>query len=238
MIGTISLSGFGLATAFAAGFISFLSPCVWPLVPVYLSYVSGVPYDELGANTRRVVTTTLAFVGGFTIIFALYGVSVGYLGSLVADYRRPIEIVGGIVVVLMGLALLGFAQRLVGREARVGLPARPTSLAGAGLAGVVFAVGWTPCIGPVLTSILLYAATQGSAGGSLLLFAYGIGLGVPFLLSGLLASWLLERTGAYRKYGAWINRAAGVVMIIVGILLATGELTRITQQLSGYGVIV
>jgi cytochrome c-type biogenesis protein len=106
------------------------------------------------------------------------------------------------------------------------------------VAGVVFAVGWTPCIGPILTSILLYAATQGSAGGSLLLLAYGIGLGVPFLLSGLLASWLLERTGAYRKYGAWINRVAGVVMIIVGVLLATGQMTRITQQLSGYGVII
>jgi cytochrome c-type biogenesis protein len=238
VIAAISLSGVGLATAFAAGFISFLSPCVWPLVPAYLSYVSGVPYDELGSNRRRVVLTTLAFVGGFSIVFALYGVSVGYLGALVADYRRPIEIVGGVLVILMGLALLGFAQRLVGREARVGLPARPTTYVGAGVAGVVFAVGWTPCIGPILTSILLYAATQGSAGGSLLLLAYGIGLGVPFLLSGLLASWLLERTGAYRKYGAWINRVAGVVMIIVGVLLATGQLTRITQQLSGYGVII
>jgi cytochrome c-type biogenesis protein len=197
-----------------------------------------VPYDELGSNRRRVVLTTLAFVGGFSIVFALYGVSVGYLGALVADYRRPIEIVGGVLVILMGLALLGFAQRLVGREARVGLPARPTTYVGAGFAGVVFAVGWTPCIGPILTSILLYAATQGSAGGSLLLLAYGIGLGVPFLLSGLLASWLLERTGAYRKYGAWINRVAGVVMIIVGVLLATGQMTRITQQLSGYGVII
>ena len=238
MIAAISLSGVGLATAFAAGFISFLSPCVWPLVPAYLSYVSGVPYDELGSNRRRVVLTTLAFVGGFSVVFALYGVSVGYLGALVAEYRRPIEIVGGVFVILMGLALLGFAQRLVGREARVGLPARPTTYVGAGFAGVVFAVGWTPCIGPILTSILLYAATQGSAGGSLLLLAYGIGLGVPFLLSGLLASWLLERTGAYRKYGAWINRVAGVVMIIVGVLLATGQMTRITQQLSGYGVIV
>jgi len=238
VIGAISLSGIGLMTAFAAGFISFLSPCVWPLVPAYLSYVSGVPYEELGSNTRRVVLTTLAFVGGFTIVFALYGVSVGYLGSLVADYRRTIEIIGGLLVILMGLALLGFAQRLVGREARVGLPARPTTFVGAGVAGVVFAVGWTPCIGPVLTSILLYAATQGSAGGSVLLLAYGIGLGVPFLLSGLLASWLLERTGAYRKYGAWVNRIAGVIMIIVGVLLATGQLTQITQQLSGYGLIV
>jgi cytochrome c-type biogenesis protein len=238
VIAAMSLSGIGLATAFAAGFVSFLSPCVWPLVPAYLSYVSGVPYDELGSNRRRVVLTTLAFVGGFSIVFALYGVSVGYLGALVADYRRPIEIVGGVLVILMGLALLGFAQRLVGREARVGLPARPTTYVGAGVAGVVFAVGWTPCIGPILTSILLYAATQGSAGGSLLLLAYGIGLGVPFLLSGLLASWLLERTGAYRKYGAWINRVAGVVMIIVGVLLATGQMTRITQQLSGYGVII
>ena len=238
MIGAISLSGVGLATAFAAGLISFLSPCVWPLVPVYLSYVSGVPYEEIGANRRRVVITTCVFIGGFTIVFALYGLSVGYLGSLVADYRRSIEIVGGILVILMGLALLGFAQQLIGRGARLELKARPASLAGAGLAGVVFAVGWTPCIGPVMTSILLYAASQGSAGGSLLLFVYGLGLGVPFLLSGLLASWLLERTGAYRKYGVWVNRAAGVVMIIVGIMLATGQLARITQQLSGYGVIV
>jgi cytochrome c-type biogenesis protein len=238
VIAAIQLDGLGIATAFAAGFISFLSPCVWPLVPAYLSYVSGVPYEELGANTRRVVVTTLAFVGGFTVVFALYGVSVGYLGGLVADYRRPIEIIGGVLVMLMGAALLGFAPRLVGREARVGLPAKPTSLAGAGIAGMAFAVGWTPCIGPILTSILLYAATQGGAAGSLLLLAYGIGLGVPFLLSGLLASWLLERTGAYRRYGAWINRIAGVVMIVIGLLLATGQLTRITQALSGYGLVI
>ncbi len=238
MIDAISLSGVGLATAFAAGLISFLSPCVWPLVPVYLSYVSGVPYEELGTNRRRVVVTTLVFIGGFTIVFALYGLSVGYLGALIADYRRPIEVVGGVLVILMGLVLLGFAPRLVGREARIGLPARPTSLLGTGIAGVVFAVGWTPCITPVMTAILLYAATQGSAGGSALLFVYGLGLGVPFLLSGLFASWVLERTGAYRKYGAWINRVAGVVMVIVGLLLASGELTRITQQLSGYGVIL
>lgn len=238
MIAAIDLSAVGLATAFAAGVVSFLSPCVWPLVPAYLSYVSGVPYDELGTHRRRVTQMTLAFVGGFTVVFALYGVSVGYLGGLVSDHRRTIEIVGGILVILMGLALLGFAQRLTGREARVGLPARPTSFAGAGVAGMVFAVGWTPCIGPILTSILLYAATQGSGGGTLLLLAYGIGLGVPLLLSGLLASWVLDRTGAYRRYGAWINRVAGVIMIIVGVLLATGELTRITQQLSGYGVLI
>lgn len=238
MIAAIDLSAVGLATAFAAGVVSFLSPCVWPLVPAYLSYVSGVPYDELGTHRRRVTQMTLAFVGGFTVVFALYGVSVGYLGGLVADHRRTIEIVGGILVILMGLALLGFAQRLTGREARIGLPARPTTFAGAGLAGMVFAVGWTPCIGPILTSILLYAATQGSGGGTLLLLAYGIGLGVPLLLSGLLASWVLDRTGAYRRYGAWINRVAGVIMIIVGVLLATGELTRITQQLSGYGVLI
>lgn len=238
MIAAITLSGSGLAIAFAAGFVSFLSPCVWPLVPAYLSYVSGVPYDELGANRRRVTITTLAFIGGFIVVFALYGVSVGYLGSLIADYRRVIEIVGGILVILMGLALLGFAPRLVGREARFSQRARPASLAGAGLAGVVFAVGWTPCIGPVMTAILLYAASQGGAGGSVLLFAYGVGLGIPFLLSGLLASTILERTGAYRKYGAWVNRAAGAVMIFVGILLATGELARITGQLSGYGVLL
>ncbi len=238
MIGAIDLSAVGLAAAFAAGVVSFLSPCVWPLVPAYLSYVSGVPYDDLGTHRRRVTQMTLAFVGGFTVVFALYGVSVGYLGALVSDHRRTIEIVGGILVILMGLALLGFAQRLTAREARVALPARPTSFAGAGVAGMVFAVGWTPCIGPILTSILLYAATQGSGGGTLLLLAYGIGLGVPLLLSGLLASWLLDRTGAYRRYGVWINRVAGVIMIIVGFLLATGEMTRITQQLSGYGVII
>ncbi len=238
MIDAISLSGVGLAMAFAAGLVSFLSPCVWPLVPVYLSYVSGVPYEELGKNRRRVVVTTLVFIGGFTIVFALYGVSVGYLGALIADYRRPIEVVGGVLVILMGLVLLGFAPRLVSREARIDLPARPASLLGAGIAGVVFAVGWTPCITPVMTAILLYAATQGSAGGSALLFVYGLGLGVPFLLSGLFASWVLERTGAYRKYGAWINRVAGVVMVIVGLLLASGELTRITRQLSGYGIII
>lgn len=232
----IELSALGFAVAFAAGFVSFLSPCVWPLVPAYLSYVSGVPYEDLGSNTRRVVTTTAVFVGGFSLMFALYGASVGYLGGLLAEYRRGIEIVGGILVMLMGLALIGFAPRLFGREARVGFPVRRASLIGAGLAGGVFAIGWTPCIGPVLTAVLLFAATQGSAGGSLLLLVYGIGLGIPFLLSGLLATTILAKTGAYRRYGVWVNRIAGVIMILVGFLLATGELTRITQQLSGYGV--
>jgi cytochrome c-type biogenesis protein len=231
ILAAISLSPVGLATAFAAGFASFLSPCVLPLVPAYLSFVSGVGYGDLQQNTRRVTMATAVFVLGFTIVFSAYGAGVGWAGSLLNDYRRSLELIGGFLMILMGLALIGFASQVFGRE--YGLHWKPgrASFTGALLTGAAFAIGWTPCIGPVLSAILTFAAQSGPAEGAALLIAYSLGLGVPFLICGLATSSTLSVLGVFKRHGALVNRIGGVILVGAGILLATGEMTRITAEL-------
>ncbi len=235
MIGAVDVSLLGISTAFAAGFISFVSPCVWPLVPAYLSYVSGVSFDELEESWRRVTAATLAFVLGFTVVFTILGASLGALHDVVASYRSALELAGGILIVIMGLALLGVAQGLFGREVRLSFGNRPVSLVGAFVTGVVFSIGWSPCIGTTLGAILTLAGTQGSAGsGALLLVAYSLGLGVPFLLSGLFLSSALTVSGALRRYTPMLMRASGAVLVFMGVLVATGELDRLSIWLQRY----
>jgi cytochrome c-type biogenesis protein len=232
MLLEIDLSAVGLATAFAAGFASFVTPCVLPLVPAYLSVVSGVAHEDLGANTRRVTLATAAFVGGFTVAFSALGAGVGWAGSALLAHRRPVEVVGGIVMVVMGLALLGFGARFFGREWRIHRRTERATLSAAALLGFVFAIGWTPCIGPVLAAILTFAAQSGPAQGAALLVAYSLGLGVPFLLAGLATSTTLGALGVFRRHGGLVVRVGGAIMIGAGLLLATGELTRISAQLA------
>jgi cytochrome c-type biogenesis protein len=231
MLAAISVSAVGLATAFAAGFVSFVSPCVLPLVPAYLSFVSGIGYGDLQQNTRRVTMATGVFVLGFTIVFSAYGAGVGWAGSLLNDYRRSLELIGGFLMVVMGLALVGFASRVFGREFGVHWKPGRMSFGGALLTGAAFAIGWTPCIGPVLSAILTFASQSGPAEGAALLVAYSLGLGVPFLIAGLATSSTLAALGVFKRHGALVNRIGGAVMVAVGILLATGELTRITAEL-------
>jgi cytochrome c-type biogenesis protein len=228
----ITLSPVGFATAFAAGFVSFVSPCVWPLVPAYLSYVSGVAYEDLAANARRVTLATLCFVAGFTIVFTGLGIGAAQFGGLFIDNRRTLEVIGGVLVIAMGLVLVGVGGRLFAREARVHLRSQPASLGGAVIAGMAFAVGWTPCIGPTLTAILAVAGTGNTSDAAALLIAYSLGLGVPFLLAGLFLSSTIATLGVLRRHAAWVNRVGGTVLILVGFLLATGQLTEITRQLS------
>lgn len=235
MIASVDVSVVGLATAFAAGLVSFVSPCVWPLVPAYLSYVSGVSFEHLEESWRRVTLATLAFVLGFTVVFTIVGASIGALHDVVASYRSALELAGGVLIVVMGLALLGFASGILGREARLTFGNRPLTIGGAFLTGIVFSIGWTPCIGPTLAAILTLAGTQGSAGsGALLLVFYSLGLGVPFLLSGLFVSTALSVSGALRRYTPMVMRASGVVLVGMGILVATGELDRISTYLQRY----
>lgn len=233
----IELSAIGLATAFAAGFASFISPCVWPLVPGYLSFVSGVAYEDLERSTGRVVRSTAMFVAGFTLVFAAFGAGVGYAGAAISSHRRALELIAGVLVIAMGLALVGVAGRVFGREVSLRQRVRPISHAGALLTGIAFAIGWTPCIGPVLTAILLLATQTGGAGeGALLLLAYGLGLGVPFLAAGVALSRAMRGLGPLRRHAVTINRVAGAVLVVMGVLLATGRLTEITQRLSVYAV--
>ncbi len=236
-LGVVDLSPLGLATAFAAGIVSFVSPCVWPLVPAYLSTVSGVAYADLAGSAGRVSRATAAFVLGFAVVFTALGTAAGVLGDFLFDHRRGLEIAGGVVMVAMGVAIMGLGQRLFGRELRLHPQAEPVGLVGAFAAGLAFAIGWSPCIGPTLGAILTLAAREGGAGdGAALLLVYALGLGVPFLLTGLFFSRAMRAFGVLRRHQRGLMLGAGAVMIAMGVLLATGELTAISRELQRYGV--
>ncbi|HEY1479817.1 MAG TPA: cytochrome c biogenesis protein CcdA [Gaiellales bacterium] len=231
---SIAFGPVGLSAAFAAGFVSFISPCVWPLMPAYLSFVSGVAYADIGGETRRVTIATSSFVAGFTAAFALAGAGAGLLGGQFLDHRRTLEIVGGVLVIVMGIALAGLAgTRFLQREMRVDMRHAPSGLVGAFLAGLAFAIGWSPCIGPTLTAILALASQGGHAGeGAILLVAYGLGLGVPFLLFGLFFTRALGALTLVRRHNASVMRVAGTLLVVAGTLLALGDLTIITKDLT------
>jgi cytochrome c-type biogenesis protein len=222
------------ATAFAAGFLSFASPCVLPLIPGYLCFASGVGFNDLPHQTRRVTTATAAFVAGFSLMFVLLGAGVSWFGTLLLTNRRPLEIAAGAFLVLAGLIYAGLPlppQLLRERRARLG--GRPGTLPTATLAGAAFAIGWTPCIGPTLAAILTLAATSGqSAQGALLLAVYSLGLGLPFLLAGLAFTRALALTRTVRRHRRAVALASGTLMVAFGVVLALGDLTQITARLS------
>jgi cytochrome c-type biogenesis protein len=239
----VSVSAF--ATAWVAGLLSVLSPCVLPLMPAYLSLVSGISVEELRARAdegevrRRVMLAAGAFVGGFSVVFVLLGAS----ATLVGRWLRAFEIdlfgleigihqIAGVVIIVMGLHLAGWLRvPWLSGEARFQGPARPTGPVGAGLVGAAFAFGWTPCVGPILGGILTLAGARETVlDGVGLLVVYSLGLGLPFLL----AAWSLERfLGAMRGLRRHLHAlevAAGVLLVVVGLLVVTNQLTR----LNGY----
>jgi cytochrome c-type biogenesis protein len=225
------------ATAFAAGFVSFASPCVLALVPGYLSYISGVTYDDLAVKTKEVTLATAAFVAGFATVFTLFGVSAALLGHSLTQDKDTLNRVGGILLIAMA-ALMLLLPRLgwLQSDKHLKLARKPTTLLGAGLAGAVFAAGWTPCIGPFLGSILSVAApSQDPVLGGTLLFVYSMGLGIPFLLSGLFFTRMISAFRHVRKHWTIVNAAGAVVVAVIGVLVFTGQLELITRQLSGVG---
>ena len=233
LLAEIALSPVGLSAAFAAGVISFLSPCVWPLVPAYLSYVSGVSFQDLGDQTRRVTIATGAFVLGFGTVFTLLGAGAGAIGDLLTEHRRTLEVVSGMLIVLMGAVLAGFGGMLFQQERRLASARKPAGPLGAMLAGAGFGIGWTPCVGPTLAAILALAGRSGHAlDGALLLAVYSLGLGVPFLLSGLLFTRGLASFATLRRHTPLLVRGSGVSLMVLGLLLATGQMTAITSDLS------
>jgi len=223
--------------AFTAGFLSFASPCVLALVPGYLSFISGVSFDELGARTRDVMLPTAAFVAGFAVVFTAFGASAGLIGySLVAD-QDILNIVAGAFLVLMGVAMVALPRLgLLQRTRRLASARRPTTLAGAGLVGAAFAIGWTPCIGPFLASVYTLALPSGSPGvGATLFLTYALGLGIPFLLAGLFITRTMTAFRWLRDRWAVVNAASAAVIVVLGVLIATGRFSVVTQQLAGIG---
>jgi cytochrome c-type biogenesis protein len=231
----IDLGPAGIAAAFAAGFLSFLSPCVLPLIPGYLSFVSGVGFDELGARPQRVVAASAAFVAGFGAMFVALGAGAAWFGDALLANRRPLEIAAGAFIVLAGVMYAGLPlPRVMLAERRLHLSGGSRVLTPA-LAGVAFAIGWSPCIGPTLAAILAVAAGSGSAGeGAVLLGVYALGLGVPFLLAGLAFTRTLGLARAIRSHWRLVGVGSGALLVVFGTLLATGELTRLTAELSRF----
>jgi cytochrome c-type biogenesis protein len=224
------------AAAFAAGFVSFLSPCVLPLIPGYLSFVSGVGFDELGARPRRVVIATALFVLGFSAMFVAFGAGAAWFGNALLQSRRSLEIAAGVFIAFAGLVYAGMPfPRALLAERRLDLPKRGGGAVTPALAGVAFAIGWTPCVGPTLAAILALAAGGGHpARGAVLLAVYSFGLGVPFLLFGLLFTRSLALVRVLRRHWRIVSVSSGALLVAFGVLLATGELVRLTTQLAHF----
>jgi cytochrome c-type biogenesis protein len=214
----------GLAVAFTAGVLSFLSPCVLPLVPSYVSFLTGLSLDELDAKRRTALVHALLFISGFTLIFVALGATATGLGRLLNYHQVWLERVGGALIVLFGMYLLGgFHWMPLERERRVHLPGRPLGYLGSVLVGVAFGAGWTPCIGPILGSILLYTSTQESLRqGVILLLAYSAGLAVPFVLAAVAVGRFIGWFRRYRRFVPLTTRLSGALLVALGLLVATG----------------
>ena len=223
--------------ALAGGAASFLSPCVLPLLPAYLSFVSGLSVEELRAGDRRVILSTLAFVLGFSVVFTLLGAGFSFAGVLVAN-QRVLQIVSGALLVVLGAIIAGLtAPGFMQRDVRPLLGKVPRGPTGAFIMGIAFAFGWTPCVGPVLASILTMAASGGDpAGGAMLLFVYSLGLGIPFLLAGFFVGRALRAFSRVRKHLRVIQIICGVILILYGGLLIGGQFGWLSARLSGLGL--
>jgi cytochrome c-type biogenesis protein len=230
-------SSVSLAAAFVAGLVSFISPCVLPIVPGYLSFISGVnvaQFREGGAPrdlVRRVALTSVVFVLGFSTVFVALGAAATYVGSLLQEYKRVLGVVGGVIIIVLGLHTSGvFKISWLLSEKRAHLESRPLGLIGAYVVGLAFAFGWTPCIGPILGAILLYASQQETVTqGVVLLSAYSAGLGIPFILSALAVNGFFKAFGRLRAHMRAVEIVSGVLLVGVGLLLVTNRLTLIAQ---------
>jgi cytochrome c-type biogenesis protein len=235
-----------LLAAFVAGILSFISPCVLPLIPGYLSFVSGVTLDEMrGTGTgagaspdvrRRAVIMSLAFVLGFSLVFISLGASATALGTLLMEHLSLLGKIAGVVIILFGLHMMGVLKiGLLYSEKRMQTSGKPAGFFGAMLVGIAFAFGWTPCIGPILSAILVVASTQETVGqGVQLLAVYSAGLGVPFIATSLAINKFLAASARIRRHYHAIEVVSGVFMIVVGILIFTNKFTIIAQFLTPY----
>lgn len=219
---------------FVAGTLSFLSPCVFPLVPGYLSFITGTAAGEQHSR-RRAMLAALAFTAGFGLVFVALGASASTIGQLMGAHRRWLELAGGVVVLVFGLHLLGVLRlSLLFREARFHSLPRPKGPGGAMLVGAAFGFGWSPCIGPLLGGVLTLAAAEGTVGqGTLLLATYALGMGLPFILAAILVERFLRVSKRVRPWLPWVERSAGVLLTTFAILLLTGELGVIAAFLPG-----
>lgn len=228
--------------AFLAGLVSFLSPCVLPLVPSYVTFVSGVTLEELteegGGDARRTAAIHSAlFALGFMIVFMTLGATASTLGQSFNRWLPFISRAGGGLIILLGVFMLGVLPFPVfNKEARVHLATKPSGYFGSVIVGIVFGAGWTPCIGPILASILFWAGMEQTAfEGMLLLGTYGLGLALPFWVAATGMGWFLGKVQAVRRWIVPLQRFAGILLIVVGILLLTGRFAMVSSRLADMG---
>ena len=217
--------------AFSAGLLSFVSPCVLPLVPSYITYITGVSFKDLSEGGSKgklrwlTISHSLLFISGFSLIFVLMGASASYLGQVLIQYQSWIMKVGGVLIIILGLHFTGWITiPFLQMERRFELKQKPLGYLGSFLVGVVFAAGWTPCVGPILSTILLYASTAKSfTTGMVLLAAYSMGLGLPFFAASLALNTFLTTFQKARRYIGLFTKIGGVMLILVGVLLLTNS---------------
>ncbi|CAN5918782.1 cytochrome c biogenesis protein CcdA [soil metagenome] len=234
-----------IGVAFLAGLVSFLSPCVLPLVPSYVTFITGMTLDELTVNgtvsaRRRAALHALLFILGFSTVFVTLGATATAFGVAVQHVLPRLQQAGGVLIALFGFDLIGLLKLpALMRERRVHLAARPAGLAGSVLVGVAFGAGWTPCVGPVLASILLYASTTTTmVNGMFLLGAYALGLGIPFFLAAVGLNWYLAGARRLSRWLRPVEIASGTLLVIVGVLMFSGRFASLTAYLAGLGQLI
>jgi cytochrome c-type biogenesis protein len=230
-----------IISAFVAGFLSFLSPCVLPLIPSYITYITGLSFADLQAERpsnmvrRQTIIHSLLFIAGFTCVFILLGASATFIGGFLQEHMKIIRRVGGILIVLFGVHLTGLIpiQMLLG-EKRLTIHNKPAGYVGSFLVGIAFSAGWTPCIGPILASILMVATTEQTVHhGILLLLAYSMGLAIPFFLSALAMHRFLIAFNRFKKHIRIFEIITGLFLIVVGIMVYGNYLTRLSALVGG-----
>lgn len=228
----------GIAIAFTAGLLSFLSPCVLPLVPSYLTFVTGMSLEDLqaGVNRKATFVHSLLFVFGFSLIFVLLGASASFLGQFFRQYELWIARIGGIIIIVLGLHMSGVLRITpLMREKRMHLNDKPVGYLGTLGVGMAFGAGWTPCIGPILGAILTYGFTQDTMwAGVGLLSVYSAGLAVPFLVTSLALDGFLQAFKRFRRWIPVVEKASGVLLIVLGLLLLTGQFTVLSAYLTRF----
>jgi len=224
--------------SFVAGIVTFVSPCILPLIPAFISFIAGTSFEDVqskASSTSAVAMNTIFFALGFSVVFTLLGASASYLGNLVAEYRNVIRLAGGVIVIIFGLHISGILRiPFLYHEKRVNMRRISVGYFGSFMLGVAFSIGWTPCVGPILASILILASAQETVyRGMLLLAVYSAGLAIPFLLTAIFIERALRMFAQIKKYFKVIEISAGAILVLLGILLITNRLERVTGQLMG-----
>jgi cytochrome c-type biogenesis protein len=237
------MSEVGYITAFLGGVLSFLSPCVLPLIPSYVSFITGISFEDFKTGDKALlrkitVLNSSAFVAGFSTVFVLLGISSSFVGRLLAMYYDHIRIIGGIIIIVFSLYVMGiFKSKFLSSDHRIHMQSKPKGYIGSFVVGLTFGAGWTPCIGPILGSILLIASTSGSAmTGFKLLLVYSAGLAIPFVATALLINIFLSHFSAIQKYMRVIMILSGLLLMAFGIILLTDNVPLLLSIAPDLGV--